>query len=112
MLLGYKGVYLIAGVILAIQTYNVKIKKLRDSKQIVISVFAVSIVSVVLSLIGVFVSDRPNVFYALLAIFILSAITGVLGLFFIPRVSHAHLGLKDFFQILGLLYSIVGIMIY
>lgn len=86
VLLIYKGVYLLAGLFLAFQTFNVRIKELRDSKVIVISVFATFVISVVLTVIGVFVTDDPNAFYGLLSTLILLLITSVMALLFIPRV--------------------------
>lgn len=86
LLLAYKAIYLILGLLLAFQTYSVKIKKLRDSKLIVISVFVIVVVSVVLTVIGFFVNNDPNAFYGLLGCFVLLPITGVVGLLFIPRV--------------------------
>lgn len=85
-LLGYKALYLLVGLLLAAQTYTVKIKELRDSKLIGTSVFATFVICVVLSVVGFLVVDSPNAFYGLLATFILALITGVLGLLFIPRV--------------------------
>lgn len=76
---------------LAGQTYNVTIKELRDSKLIVISVFAIFVISAVLTVIGFFVDSNPNAFYALLASLILLLITGVMGLLFIPRVCSVDL---------------------
>jgi FtsH-binding integral membrane protein len=86
LLLAYKGVYLLVGLLLAFQTLNVHIKELRDSKVIVISVFATFVISVVLTVIGFFVDDDPNAFYALLGVFILSLVTSVMALLFFPRV--------------------------
>ncbi len=74
------------GLLLASQTYNVKIKALRDSKLIVVSVFAIFVISVVLTVVGFFVDDDPNALYGLLGGFILVLITGVMALLFIPRV--------------------------
>lgn len=88
VLLGYKAVYLVIGLLLAGQTYNVKIKELRDSKLIGVSVYATFVICVVLAVIGFIVVDSPNAFYGLLGSFILALITGVLGLLSLPRVSH------------------------
>ena len=87
VLLSYKAIYLLVGVLLAAQTYNVKIKELRDSRLILVSVFAVFVFSVVLVTIGFVVDDDPNALYGLLGSFILVLITGVMALLFIPRVS-------------------------
>ncbi len=87
VLLAYKCIYLFIGLLLASQTFNVKIKRLRDSKLIVISVFATFIISVVLTVIGFFVDDNPNALYALLVLFIWSLVTGIQMLLFLPRVS-------------------------
>ena len=86
VLLSYKAVYLLVGLLLASQTFNVKIKKLRDSKLIVVSVFAIFVVCVALTTVGFFVDDDPNALYGLLSGLILSVITGVMSLLFIPRV--------------------------
>ena len=86
VLLGYKAIYLLIGLLLASQTYNVKIKALRDSRLIVVCVFAIFVISVVLTVVGFFVDDDPDALYGLLACFILTLITGVLGLLFVPRV--------------------------
>lgn len=75
------------GVLLAAQTYNVKIKELRDSRLILVSVFAVFVICVVLVTIGFVVDDDPDALYGLLASFQLVLITGVMALLFIPRVS-------------------------
>lgn len=78
--------YLIAGILLASQTFNVKIKELRDSKLIVVSVFVIFIVSVSLTVVGFSVDDSPNALYGLIGFLILLVVTGVLGLLFLPRV--------------------------
>ena len=91
VLLAYKSIYLLIGLLLASQTYNVKIKRLRDSRLIVVSVFAIIIISVVLTIVGILVTVNPDALYALLALFILSLVTGVQVLLFLPRVSQFSL---------------------
>ena len=87
VLLVYKALYLLVGIMLAVQTYKVKIKELRDFKLIVASVMGISIISVVLTLIGFLVRTQPDISYILLGFFIMSLITGVLVLLFATRVS-------------------------
>ena len=86
VLLAYKALYLLIGLMLAFQTYSVKIKELKDSKLIVISGAAIVIICMALTAVGFLTDNSPNVFYGLLASFILVLITGVIGLLTIPRV--------------------------
>ena len=78
--------YLLVGLLLAFQTSTVKIKELRDTKVIVVSVLGTFVVSVVLTVIGFFVTDDPNTFYGLLAFFILALVSCVMGILFVPGV--------------------------
>ena len=87
ILLAYKGMFLIVGLWLAVQTYRVKIKELRDSKLIVASVVGICVVSVVLALTTLLLPTNRNADYAVIGAFIMPLVTGVLFLLFVTRVS-------------------------
>jgi hypothetical protein len=87
VLLAYKGLYLIIGLWLAVRTYRVKIKELRDSKLIMASVIGICLVSVVLTLIALLLPTNRNADYAAMGAFIMPLVTGVLFLLFVTRVS-------------------------
>ena len=87
MLLAHKGLYLIIGLWLAARTYRVKIKELRDSKLIMASVVGICVVSVVLTLITLLLPTNRNTDYAVMGVFIMPLVTGVLFLLFVTRVS-------------------------
>lgn len=87
MLLAYKGLYLVVGVWLAVTTYRVRIKQLRDSKLIVACVSGISAVSLVLTLITYSIPTNPNATYGVVGSFIWVLLTSVLFLLFVTRVS-------------------------
>ena len=91
ILLAYKGLFLLVGLFLAVQTYNVKIKKLRDSKLIVASVFSITVIATTITLVAFLVTNDPNTQYIVLAVCILLLLTGILVLLFVTRVSRAKL---------------------
>ena len=97
ILLAYKGLFLLVGLFLAAQTYNVKIKKLRDSKLIVASVFSITVISIAIGLVAFLVTDNPDVQYAVLGACILLLLTGILVLLFVTRVSELVLHLMMLF---------------
>ena len=78
--MAYKALYLLIGIFLAVQTYNVKLKRLRDSKLIVACVFTISVVSVVAAVIGFTVT--PSVSYGVYGFFILAVVTAILFILF------------------------------
>ena len=87
VLLAYKGLYLIVGVWLAVTTYRVRIKQLRDSKLIVACVVGITLVSLVLTLITYLLPTNPNITYGVVGSFIWVLLTSVLFLLFVTRVS-------------------------
>ena len=87
ILLAYKGVFLLIGLFLAVETYNVKIKELRDSKLIVASVYGITVISVVITAVALVVDNNPNATYSIIGLFIMLLITGILILLFVTRVS-------------------------
>ena len=87
ILLAYKGLYLIVGVWLAVTTYRVRIKQLRDSKLIVACVVGITLVSLVLTLITYLLPTNPNITYGVVGSFIWILLTSVLFLLFVTRVS-------------------------
>ena len=91
ILLVYKGLFLLVGLFLAVQTYNVKIKELRDSKLIVASVFSITVITIAIGLVAFLVTNDPNARYIVLALCILLLLTGILVLLFGTRVSRAKL---------------------
>ena len=87
ILIVYKGLFLLVGLFLAVQTYNVKIKELRDSKLIVASVFSITVISTAIGLVAFLVTNNPDVQYGVLGVCILLLLTGILVLLFVTRVS-------------------------
>lgn len=78
--MAYKALYLLVGIFLAVQTYNVKLKRLRDSKLIVACVFTISVVAVVAAVIAFAVT--PSVSYGVYGFFILAVVTAILFILF------------------------------
>ena len=97
ILLAYKGLFLLVGLFLAAQTYNVKIKELRDSKLIVASVFSITVISIAIGLVAFLVTNNPDVQYSVLGACILLLLTGILVLLFVTRVSELVLHLMMLF---------------
>ena len=91
ILLAYKGLFLVVGLFLAVQTYNVKIKELRDSKLIVASVFSITVITIAITLVVFLLRDDPNTQYIVLGVCISLLLTGILVLLFVTRVSRAKL---------------------
>ena len=96
VLLAYKGLFLIIGLWLAVRTYRVKIKELRDSKLIVACVIGTCVVSIVLTLITLLLPTNRNADYAVIGAFIMPLVTGVLFLLFVTRVSTYFITSKPF----------------
>ena len=87
ILLAYKGLFLVVGLFLAVQTYNVKIKELRDSKLIVASVFSITVITIAITLVAFLVTNNPDVQYSVLGVCILLLVTGILILLFVTKVN-------------------------
>lgn len=81
ILLVYKALYLLVGLFLAAQTYNVKLKRLRDSKLIVACVCTICVVALVGAIVGLSVNE-PSVAYGVYGFFILSVVTAILFILF------------------------------
>ena len=91
ILLAYKGLFLVVGLFLAVQTYNVKIKELRDSKLIMASVFSITVITTAITLVVFLLRDDPNTQYIVLGVCISLLLTGILVLLFVTRVSRTKL---------------------
>ena len=87
ILLAYKSLFLVVGLFLAVQTYNVKIKELRDSKLIVASVFSITVITIAITLVAFLVTNNPDVQYSVLGVCILLLVTGILILLFVTKVN-------------------------
>ena len=87
ILLAYKGLFLLVGLFLGVQTYNIKIKKLRDSKLIVASVFSITVITIAITLVAFLLRNDPNAQYLVFGVCILLLLTGILVLLFVTRVS-------------------------
>ena len=87
ILLAYKGLLLIIGVFLAIETWNVKVKQLNDSQLIAVSVFVVSVVSIVSALLSYFLRKQIDLQYSLLALGEVLVGYFLLGILYISKVS-------------------------
>ena len=87
ILLAYKGLFLLVGLFLAVQTYNVKIKELRDSKLIVASVFSITVITIAITLVAFLVTNNPDVQYSVLGMCILLLLTGILILLYVTKVN-------------------------
>ncbi len=74
------------GVFLATQTYNVKLKRLRDSKLIVACVCSIVVVALVAATVGLSVDDS-SVAYGVYGFCILSVVTVILFILFGTLVS-------------------------
>ncbi len=83
----YKAVFLLIGLFLAVETYNVKIKELRDSKLIVASVCGIAVVSFVLALVVFLIDNDPDATYGVTGMFILLLATTILTLLFVTKVN-------------------------
>ncbi len=86
VLLVIKSLYLVVGVFLATQTYNVKLKRLRDSKLIVACVCTTVVVALVATIVGLSVNDS-SVAYGVYGFCILSMVTVILFTLFGTLVS-------------------------
>ena len=64
-----------------------RIKELRDSKLIVVSVFSIAVISVVDTIIALLPINNPNAVYGVLGGSILILATGVLILLFVTKVN-------------------------
>ena len=81
-----KGIILLAGLFLAFETRNVKIKSLNESRFIAMSVYGAVIVSIALTPIGFALENFPNLQYGIIGIMILLSTSLILGLIFVAKV--------------------------
>ena len=82
----YKGFVLCIGLFLAFETRKVKIKSLKESRFIAMSVYGAVIVSVTLTPIGFLLKHFPDVQYGIIGIVILVTTSLILGLVFVTKV--------------------------
>lgn len=87
ILLGYKGILLIVGVFLAFETRNVKIRHLRDSKLIGMSVYGILVLSLALTAVSLLLEVHVDTFYAVVGIMVMMGSTALLALIFVPKVK-------------------------
>ena len=87
LLFGYKGFFLLAGLILAIGTRKVKYSALNESQFIAMSVYGAVVVSIALTPIGFLLENFPTLQYAILGMMILLSITLILALVFVSKVT-------------------------
>ena len=85
VLLGYKTIELMVGLFFAIESRNVKIKKLNDSKIIGFSVYTITVTFIALTPIAFFVTSSTTR-YAILGLLVALTNTVILSFVFIPQV--------------------------
>ena len=90
VLFGYKGLLTIFALFLAFRTRKIKIKGLDDSKYIAASIYVTSIVLAVIVVSTYTLRDYVNTYPAVVGIGLLLGTTFILGLVFVPRVSHSR----------------------
>ena len=86
ILFAYKGILLIAGLFLAFETRNVKIRQLNDSHLIGMCVYATVVLSIALAPIGALLEIHVDVHYAIIGSMTMFGVTLILSLLFIPKV--------------------------
>ena len=86
VLLVYKGVILMVGLLLAFEIRKVKIVSLNESRFIGMSVYGAVIVSIALTPIGFSLEESPTIQYAILGIMMLASVTIILVLIFVSKV--------------------------
>ena len=84
----FKGLLLLFGLWLAIRVRKIRVPGLNDSRYIVMSIYQVVLVSVLVILVSVIISDKPIPFYAFVSFCFLYLVCAVLSLLFVPRVLH------------------------
>ncbi|XP_066944177.1 gamma-aminobutyric acid type B receptor subunit 2 isoform X10 [Macrobrachium rosenbergii] len=82
----YKGLLMVFGCFLAWETRHVSIPALNDSKYIGFSVYNVVIMCVISAPISYVLSDKQDVCYLIISIFIIFCTTGTLCLVFVPKI--------------------------
>lgn len=88
VLFGYKGLLQVTALLLAFSTRKVKVKGLNDSKYIAAAIYVTSIVLAVTVVSTYTLMDYVNIYPAVVGIGFLLGTTMILGLVFVPRVSH------------------------
>jgi len=86
----YKGLVLLAGLLLAFETRKVKIESLNESRFVAVSVYGAVLASIALTPIGLFLQDLPTVQYLILGMVMLLITTLILSLVFISKVLFAR----------------------
>ncbi|XP_067619626.1 gamma-aminobutyric acid type B receptor subunit 2 isoform X2 [Eurosta solidaginis] len=82
----YKGLLLIFGAFLAWETRHVSIPALNDSKHIGFSVYNVFITCIAGAAVSLVLSDRKDLVFILLSLFIIFCTTATLCLVFVPKL--------------------------
>jgi len=85
----YKGLVLLADLLLAFETRKVKIKSLNESRFVAVSVFGAVLALKVLIPVVLFLQDFPTVQYLIIGMVILFITTLILGLVFALKVLFA-----------------------
>ena len=62
-----KGIFLLSGVFLAVQTWNIKLKSINDSQLIAVAIVAVFFATVVAAMVAFFLRDMVDLAYGITA---------------------------------------------
>ena len=87
VMLSYKGLLLVIGVILSLETRSIKIPELNESFIVGAVIYTIFILSATLALIGFLLVDYVTIRYALIGLLINIGTTVILGIIFIPKVG-------------------------
>lgn len=67
ILFALKGLFLLSGVFLAVQTWNVKLKSINDSQLIAVAIVAVFFATVVAAMVAFFLRNQVDLAYGITA---------------------------------------------
>ena len=92
ILFALKGVFLLSGVFLAIQTWNIKLKRINDSQLIAVSIVAVFFATVVAAMVAFFLRSQVDLAYGITAACAITVGYLLLCLLYLKKVSPLEFG--------------------
>ena len=88
ILLVLKGIFLLGGVFLAVQTWNIKLKSINDSQLIAVSIVAVFFAAIVAALVAFFLRNQVDFAYGVTAACGILVGYLLLGLLYLKKVTN------------------------
>ncbi|XP_074654114.1 gamma-aminobutyric acid type B receptor subunit 1-like [Tubulanus polymorphus] len=86
VVMGYKGLLLMFGILLAYETRSVKIKQVNDSRFVGMSIYNVVVLSIITAPVTIIIKDQQDASFAFVALAIILCCFLSMGLVFVPKI--------------------------